>query len=97
MRTRHCAPLILALSVPLCSCQRLAVQPTIPTATADERRVAVLNRLRDEINAHYGYRGGVPRINLGPCGRFAKAFREQWNARYPEKIHIAFVMANGGS
>jgi hypothetical protein len=57
------------------------------------RRVAVLNSLRDDINAHYGYRNGAPCINWGPCGRFAKAFREQWNARFREKINIAFVMA----
>jgi len=63
-------------------------------ATLDERRVAALNRLRNEINANYGYRDGVPRINLGPCGPFARAFREQWNARFKEKINIAFVMVN---
>ena len=39
----------------------------------------------------------MPRINLGPCGRFAKAFREQWNARFPDKINIAFVMSGDGS
>jgi hypothetical protein len=61
------------------------------------RRVAVLNSLRDEINAHYGYRDGGPCINWGPCGRFAKAFREHWNARFREKINIAFVMAPDGS
>ena len=92
---RSCLPLILALTMPLCSCQRLAVQPA-PSATFDERR-AVLNRLRDEINAAYGFRDGVPRVNLGPCGRFAKAFREQWNARFSDKINIAFVMSGDGS
>jgi hypothetical protein len=51
-----------------------------------------LNRLRNEINATYGFRGGVPRINLGPCGRFAKAFHEQWNARFKDKVNIAFVI-----
>jgi hypothetical protein len=60
-------------------------------------RVAVLNGLRDEINAHYGYRDGGPCVNWGPCGRFANAFREQWNARFREKVNIAFVMAPDGS
>jgi hypothetical protein len=58
--------------------------------------MAVLNGLRDDINAHYGYRNGGPCINWGPCGRFAKAFRQQWNARFREKINIAFVMAPDG-
>src|SRR5262245_46061547 len=56
----------------------------------------VLNGLRDDINAHYGYLDGVPRVNRGPCGRFARAFREQWNARFRAKVHIAFVMPNDG-
>src|SRR6058998_69644 len=97
MRIRKYIPLILAFTVALCSCQRLAVQHKAPTAKTDERRVAALNRLREEINTHYGYREGVPRVNLGPCGRFAKAFREQWNARFPDKINIAFVMTSNGS
>jgi hypothetical protein len=54
--------------------------------------VAVLNGLRDEINATYGFVEGWPRINRGPCGRFAKIFHEQWNARFEEKIDIVFVM-----
>jgi hypothetical protein len=60
------------------------------------RRVAALNSLRDEINAHYGYRDGTPCINWGPCGRFGNAFREQWNARFRDKVNIAFVMAPDG-
>jgi hypothetical protein len=60
------------------------------------RRVAALNGLRDEINAHYGYRDGTPYINWGPCGRFAQAFREQWNARFRDKVNIAFLMAPDG-
>ncbi len=74
-----------------------AAPPAAPPTKTEERGGAVLNQLRDEINAHYGYREGVPRINLGPCGRFAKAFREQWNARFLQKVSIAFVMANDGS
>jgi hypothetical protein len=61
--------------------------------------MVVLNGLRDEINAHYGYRNdrhGGPCINWGPCGRFAKAFHEQWNARFRDKVNIAFVMAPDG-
>lgn len=66
-------------------------------SSTDKRRTVVLNRLRNEINENYGYRKGVPRINLGPCGRFAYAFREKWNIRVSEKVSIAFVMTTDGS
>ncbi|HTR01129.1 MAG TPA: hypothetical protein VMH83_14110 [Candidatus Acidoferrum sp.] len=81
-------------TVALASGQWLAERRKTP---ADKRTVAVLNRLRDEINDNYGYRFGAPRINLGPCGRFAKAFYEQWNARFKAKTTIAFVMAGDGT
>src|SRR5262249_13835394 len=57
---------------------------------------SALNGLRDDINAHYGYLGGGPRIKRAPCGRFAKAFREQWNGMFRAKVRIAFVMPNDG-
>jgi hypothetical protein len=60
----------------------------------ESQRIAVLNALRNEINSVYGFRDGAPRVNLGPCGRFAKAFREQWNGRFKERVNIAFVMSN---
>jgi hypothetical protein len=55
-------------------------------------RVTVLNELRDEINANYGVRNGWPRINCGPCARFAIAFRERWNARFREKVNLVCVL-----
>src|SRR6185369_17731698 len=58
-----------------------------------DHNIACLNALRDDINSVYGFRETTPRINLGPCGRFAKAFREQWNARFAEKVNIVFVMS----
>jgi hypothetical protein len=39
----------------------------------------------------------IPRINLGPCGRFARDFRERWNARFPEKINIVFILTLDGT
>jgi hypothetical protein len=64
----------------------------------NDRRVAVLNRLRNAINLTYGHcEGGAPRINLGPCGRFARDFRERWNARFREKVNIVFVMTRDGT
>ncbi|HLK56897.1 MAG TPA: hypothetical protein VKU00_10045, partial [Chthonomonadaceae bacterium] len=67
--------------------KRQAKLPQSAHAAANDRRVAVLNRLQDEINAAYGFRDGAPRINLGPCGRFARDFRERWKARFREEIY----------
>lgn len=62
-------------------------------STSDDRRADVLNQLRDAINALYGDDSNrTPRINCGPCARFAVAFREQWNARFQEQVDIALVM-----
>jgi len=63
----------------------------------DARSIQVLNGLRNEINSHYGFREGVPRVNLGPCGRVARDFRAQWNERFDEKISVVFVMSPDGS
>jgi hypothetical protein len=58
--------------------------------------VEALNALRNDINARYGYRDGAPRINLGPCGRFARDFRARWNTRFREPVTIAIIMSNDG-
>jgi hypothetical protein len=57
-----------------------------------EKREAVLNRLHNEINRVYGFADGNPRVNRGPCGRFARDFREQWNRLFEQKINIVFAM-----
>jgi hypothetical protein len=58
-------------------------------------REAILNGLRDEINANYGYMlNGTPRINCGPCARFAIAFRERWNAQFHEQVTLACVLSH---
>jgi hypothetical protein len=72
------------------------VTPDTAAATLDERRVAVLNRLRNEINSAYGFIDFFPRVNSGPCGRFAKAFRERWNTRFSDKVEIAFLYQREG-
>jgi hypothetical protein len=54
-----------------------------------------LNRISEKINAEYGYRDNIPRINLGPCGRFAKSFYTIWNLRFPEKVTICFLFPPG--
>jgi hypothetical protein len=78
-----------------CAPSSTAQAPANHDQAAQER---LLNRLRDDINAAYGFRDGTPRINLGPCGRFARDFRERWNARFPDHpAHVIFVMADDGS
>jgi hypothetical protein len=83
---------IAALMFLLCSCRQLAPQRGTAAEPLSDRQVAVLNGLRNEINLVYGFENGWPRINRGPCGRFAKLFREHWNARFKHKINIVFVM-----
>jgi hypothetical protein len=67
-------------------------EPSAATVRRD-RQTEVLNELSNEINLTYGYKDGIPRINIGPCGRFAKTFRDQWNGRFQRKINIVFLMA----
>jgi hypothetical protein len=55
-------------------------------------RNRILEKLKDAINAEYGFMSGWPRINLGPCGSFAKLFRESWIRWIDEEVHIVFVM-----
>src|SRR6187401_2783996 len=82
----------VVLLLMLCSCGRATLQSRTSAKPLTDRQVAVLNELRDEINLTYGFVDGGPRINRGPCGRFARIFHEQWNARFKEKINIVFVM-----
>src|ERR1043165_847751 len=77
-----------------CSCHQFRTGRNAPEGLAAPNPVEILNALRNDINSKYGFRNGSPRINLGPCGRFAKAFREQWNAKFMEKVTIVFVMSD---
>ena len=62
-----------------------------------DRPVKVLRDLKDEINAHYGFKDGGPRINSGPCGRFAYLFYQKWNKTFTTKVVISFVMSADSS
>jgi hypothetical protein len=84
--------LITASAFLLCSCRQLPIQKPGAASALSDHHVAVLNALRNEINLTYGFERGWPRVNRGPCGRFAKTFREHWNARFKQKINIAFIM-----
>jgi hypothetical protein len=90
---RHRIGLAVVAVALLTGCAHSRAGQSAPRTT----RLAVLNRLRDEINTAYSYRDGAPRINLGPCGRLARDFRERWNARFVDPVHILFVMAGDGS
>jgi hypothetical protein len=68
--------------------------PEHRTSHQSSMMVEVLNALRNDITARYGFRDGAPRINLGPCGRFARDFRERWNAQFRDPVTIAFIIAN---
>lgn len=76
------------------TCIGCASTSHVPHHTLSKQQLAAVNQLSHDINLLYGFRDGVPRVNLGPCGRFAKAFREEWNARSREKINIVFVMSS---
>jgi len=89
--------IVMALAWFLCSCKQPAVQKDSPVPKLSDKQVAVLNDLRDEVNLTYGYVDGWPRIDRGPCGRFAKLFHEEWNARFSHKINIVFVMKADGN
>ena len=56
-----------------------------------DRCVAVLNRLRDEINSNYGYKDGTPRVNCGPCIRFAIAFSIRRQGKIRMSRSVAFL------
>ena len=89
MVTRRWFKWLLVLSLCASGCQHMA-----PTGHRHGDILGSLNALRDDINSQHGFRNDVPRINLGPCGRFARDFRERWNARFREPATIAFIMSN---
>jgi hypothetical protein len=60
-------------------------------------RIAVLNELRNELLIAYGTNDGWTRIAMGPCGKFAYAFHEEWNSRFQDSVNIVFMMKPDGS
>ncbi|GGH21507.1 hypothetical protein [Paenibacillus segetis] len=52
----------------------------------------ILEKIKEEINAEYGFQDEIPRINYGPCGVFAQIFVLKWNELFDHKVHICFVM-----
>lgn len=62
-------------------------------STLKNEKIKVQNRIKDCINTEYGFHDGLPAINLGPCGPFAKLFYQEYNKRFEEKAIICFVIA----
>jgi hypothetical protein len=76
----------------------LSTRKAAPTSTATSltgnERFERLSRLRDDVNRTYGLdHNGTPRINCGPCGRFAVLFREKWQSRFQETLHVVFILS----
>lgn len=65
-----------------------------------EKAIENLGTLSAKINKRYGYVShagdnfGEPVINSGPCGPFANEFYKAWNARFKNRVKIAFIMQN---
>lgn len=51
-----------------------------------------LTELKNDVNTLLGFHEGTPRINYGPCGVFAQLFFDAWNDRFPDKVHLVFIM-----
>jgi hypothetical protein len=92
MRTQNILLIMLTIAGASCLSNQTVAQIDSSSSKHIGQEVAILNHLRNEINTLYGFKDGVPRINMGPCGPFAKAFYEQWNARFKDKVDIAFIM-----
>ncbi len=61
-------------------------------APLNSRSVAELNGLSRAVNQAFGVAGKTPLVNCGPCGRFAKVFRECWAERFGQWLNFVFVM-----
>jgi hypothetical protein len=87
---------IMAGCLLVAGCATKQAPPPNCASWQSQALVETLNALRNDITAHYGFRDGAPRVNLGPCGRFARDFRERWNARFLDPVNIAFIMSGDG-
>lgn len=61
--------------------------------TISSHQKSTLDAIKNDINQVYGFLDGAPRINRGPCGRFAKLFYEEWNRRFSDSVSISFIMS----
>lgn len=94
MNVGHITKVItILLSAALFACTSTKSLPNNLTQDQTE----ILNDLKEEINEYYGFYNGAPRINSGPCGRFANLFHEEWNNRFAEKVSISFIMSADSS
>ena len=97
-KMRNCHGILILSALVILGCSCATIRPKNIASKSNDRQSSVLNGLRDEINLLYGSDETYqPRVNLGPCGRFAKTFREEWNARFKRKVDIVFVMGFWGT
>lgn len=77
----------------LCALMLLPSRGVARKAPHPNLRIASeLNGLSRMINHEFGMDGPVPRINCGPCGRFAKIFRDEWRNRFGQELKFVFVL-----
>ena len=92
MRARNILLIMFTIAVASCFSNQAVAQIDSSSSKHIGQEIGILNQLSNEINTSYGFKDGVPRINMGPCGPFAKDFYEQWNARFKNKVDITFIM-----
>lgn len=84
---------VVVLAVPLLASGCKARVERLPAGAVDQE----LELIRQAVVARFGELEGTPRVNLGPCGPFAKLFREEWNARFAEPVEIGFALSFDGN
>lgn len=55
---------------------------------------STLEKIKKEINEEYGFHDGIPRINYGPCGVFAKIFFEKMTSLFRASQSICIGETN---
>ena len=73
--------------------------PSISASNSSKRESSpihqVLNQISEALNALYGHKGTVPRINLGPCGSVAQIFHACWNEKFSNQATVCFILVPG--
>lgn len=77
--------------------QRKAGLATSDSPVPPDALYLALSRLKSDTNTRFGYKDGHPRVNLGPCGTFAREFHDYWNERFENPVQIVFVTIAEGT
>lgn len=95
--------IIILSTIFLCSCSQTKMSHSNASSKKDikiennnvqiaNNRIAVLNELRNELLTTYGTIDGWTRLAMGPCGKFAHTFYEEWNHTFKDSVNIVFMM-----